>query len=65
MLLVLHTHVGQKNLVSDRSTYGRHLVNTVERSVLSGDAECCYYTVAGCYHCCLLGGAGCDHCDGG
>jgi len=38
------TGVGQRNDELDKVTYGRHLVNTTERSVHGGDEDCRYYT---------------------
>jgi len=31
-----------KEQVLDGATYGRHVANTIERSVVGGDAGCCY-----------------------
>jgi len=36
------TRVATRNQLIDRDTYGRRLANTIERSVLSGDAGCRY-----------------------
>ena len=40
------TLVGPGNYVLDGSTYGRHLANTIERSVLSGDVAVALVYVA-------------------
>jgi len=34
------TRVDQKNHVLDWSAYGRHMANTIERSVFGGDTGC-------------------------
>ena len=45
ILLGRQTHIGPKNRVLDGGTFGHHLANTIDGSVLGGDA---------CYRFCIV-----------